>query len=324
MHREVRVNTGSRLHCGLLSHDRHAGRRFGGAGLMIEAPGLTVEARSHDADEVVGSTDEKVPRRTRRFLETYRERCPADRQPPPCHLQVTSGIPEHRGFGSGTQLGMAVARALSLLAGEEHVPAEELARRAGRGRRSAVGIHGFARGGFLVDGGKRTREEVGTLVARAAFPADWRLLLVTPHEGTGLWGQTESDAFARLPPMPHETTGRLCQLLLLHLLPALTEADFDATGDALYEFGRTVGEYFAPVQGGTYANPRMRELVAHLRKQGVRGVGQTSWGPTLFVLCPDTDSAERLQGDLAAEDRWSDCYLPIAVPMNSGANVQAD
>jgi beta-RFAP synthase len=238
-------------------------------------------------------------------------------------MRIDEAIPGHIGLGSGTQLGMAVAKVLSALVGENSVKPSELARRVNRGRRSALGIHGFATGGFLVDGGKRTEGDVGALLDRADFPVEWRFVLVTPADATGLSGNAELDAFARLPAMPAGTTGRLCSILLLELLPAVLEADFDTCGAALYEFGRLVGDYFAPVQGGTYATPATTELVRRLRQRGIRGVGQTSWGPTLFALCPDPPAAEELKRDLAAS-RWCDCRFSIAAPLNRGALVRLD
>ena len=38
------------------------------------------------------------------------------------------------------------------------------------------------------------------------------------------------------------------------------------------------------------------ELVAWLRGRGVRGVGQSSWGPTIFALARDPDQAARIGG----------------------------
>jgi beta-RFAP synthase len=197
-----------------------------------------------------------------------------------------------------------------------------LAQRVGRGARSALGIHGFARGGFLIDGGKSRPDVVGTLAARADFPADWRMLLVTPESRPGLAGSAEIDAFGKLPGMSGATCDHLCRIVLAELLPAVLEADFKACGEALYEFGENVGEYFAPVQGGVYADAEMAELVAHLRQRGVRGVGQTSWGPTIFALCSNANEAAALVHDLAECGRWNDCRMCLAAPLNTGAAIE--
>ena len=65
------------------------------------------------------------------------------------------------------------------------------------------------------------------------------------------------------------------------------------------------------------------QLVDHVRAQGHQGVGQTSWGPTLFVLTKNVAAAENLVADLASESRWNDCRFHIAAPMNTGAVIEA-
>ena len=77
------------------------------------------------------------------------------------------------------------------------------------------------------------------------------------------------------------------------MLPALHEVDLPAFGEALYEFNRRVGEMFRPAQGSVYSQPATEEWVGFLRKQGVHGVGQSSWGPTVFAVL-EADQAEHL------------------------------
>jgi beta-RFAP synthase len=318
MTRQFEITTGSRLHFGLVSHAPADGAGFGGAGLMIDSPGFQVVAEKNERDVVEG--DEPFRTRAEEFVNRYRQYGTSN-SPPPCRIRICRTISPHCGLGSGTQLGMAVARALSLLAGDDHRDAESLGLRIGRGRRSAIGIHGFARGGFLVDGGKAAAGQIGSLTARVDFPAEWRLLLVTPTDEIGLSGRAETDAFARLPSMSESTTNRLRGIVLTRLLPAVVEADFDVCGKALFDFGRAVGKYFAVIQGGTYASPLMRGLVEQLHQQGLQGVGQTSWGATIFVLTRDSNSAEELAADLSTDPRWNHCRFHIAAPMNTGAVV---
>jgi predicted sugar kinase len=68
------------------------------------------------------------------------------------------------------------------------------------------------------------------------------------------------------------------------MLPALQEGDVEAFGEALFDFNARAGEVFVPVQGGIYASPEVADLVAFIRSRGVRGVGQSSWGPTVFAV----------------------------------------
>jgi beta-ribofuranosylaminobenzene 5'-phosphate synthase len=292
----IRVETAGRLHFGLFnpvgitSLDHPTLRRFGGVGLMVEQPRLVVEVEPAGAWSAVGPLADRALAAAQRFAAGVT----ADRLAPviSAQLRILAAPPAHVGLGTGTQLALAVARGLAALWGLDLAPAE-LARRTGRGRRSALGVYGFEQGGLLIEGGKRGEEPLAPLLLRRPFPEDWRLLLVRPPAEPGLHGDSEKQAFDTLPAAPGDA-GRvdvLCRLVLLGMLPALVTGDREGFGEALYEFNRKVGEAFAPAQGGAYAGPRVAALVDWLRGQGVRGVGQTSWGPTVFALIgPEDDS----------------------------------
>jgi predicted sugar kinase len=74
------------------------------------------------------------------------------------------------------------------------------------------------------------------------------------------------------------------------MLPALVERDLDAFGEAVYDFNRLVGELFEPSQGGPYAHPHLEKLVRAVRYANVKGVGQTSWGPTIFAVVKENQA----------------------------------
>lgn len=315
---QIVITTGARLHFGLLSHGIETRRRFGGVGLMIDRPGFELRLSVSDRDEIIAPTE--YTSRLELLLARYREQTAADRQTPAV-LELAEAIPPHVGLGAGTQLGMALAMGLARLAGEHPSP-EHLALRVGRGARSALGVHGFSTGGFLVEGGKLAESEISPLVAHARFPEAWRIVLIRPPIGTGLSGAAEVAGFSRLAPMPASTTDRLCRLAVMDLLPAVIEADFEHFSESIYRFGRTVGEYFAPVQSGTYADEQMRQLVPQLRGQGVRGVGQSSWGPTLFVLQESEAEAKQLVHNLAIQSQWSHCETMITRALNRPATVE--
>ena len=102
---------------------------------------------------------------------------------------------------------------------------------------------------------------------------------------------------------------------------AALEADFDTCGESLFEFGRLVGEYFAPAQGGTYSTPQIRNLVQHLRCQGVRGVGQSSWGPAVFALVENERRALSLAARIQEQLGIAPGDVVVAKPQNRGAEV---
>jgi len=275
----IAVRTPSRLHFGLLARGPGAPRQFGGVGLMIDAPGLEVSARPAADWGADGPLAGRLLQLAARVAERLAEEGSA---PPPARFTVRRAPPEHVGLGTGTQLGLAVARILAASAGRPDPPVAALAGWSGRGLRSGIGLHGFARGGLVVDGGRRGAEGVPPLLAHLDVPADWSVLLVIPRRGPGLHGSDEARAFAELPPIPDALTDRLCRLVLLGLLPAVAESDLDGFGAALTELQHHVGRTFATAQGGLYAHPESQAIVDALRAEGLRGVGQSSWGPTLY------------------------------------------
>jgi len=304
------IQTGSRLHFGLLRLDEGP-RRFGGVGLMIDEPAVRVSARLAPRWSAQGLCAERA-------LGFARQWCQAVGSAETFHVEVEACPAEHAGLGTGTQLGLATARALAEIGGAAGHDALDLARHVGRGARSALGIHGFAHGGFLVEGGKGAKTEVAPLLARVEFPEDWRVLLVLPHGLQGAHGASEAAAFDALAGAAQ--TDALCRLVLLGMLPALHEHDLASFGDALHEFNRRVGEIFAPIQGGIYAHPRSAEIIHWLRRHGVPGVGQSSWGPAVFAIV-DPDQGKRLLPAIQRELRLAAAEVRLTRAMNRGATV---
>ena len=106
--------------------------------------------------------------------------CPHYGLPRGARIRVHRALPTHVGLGSGTQLALAVARALTELHGVE-ADAQELARVVGRARRSAIGTWTFAGGGLVVEGGRRSgSDDSAPLLARLPFPPSWRCVVAVP------------------------------------------------------------------------------------------------------------------------------------------------
>ena len=308
----VRIQTGSRLHFGLIAPGEGSPRRFGGAGVMVARPGIDLTV------EMAPQTDFAGPLAERALDIAVKI---TGESAPRCRLRVLAAPPEHVGLGTGTQLGMAVAQALAALHGEAHSTAE-LARRAGRGRRSSVGVHGFERGGFLVDGGKRdASDRLAPLSLRLDVPAEWRFVLATPRGERGLSGGSEAEAFRALDAVPEAAAQALSHVLLTAVVPALAEADLQACGEALYEYGVRAGECFRASQGDVFASAAVADIVRFVRSTGAAGAGQSSWGPTVWAVAEDEgrarDLARRLQEHFGRER----VDVLVTAPLNRGATV---
>ena len=313
----ITVQTGARLHFGLLAVQAASGRNFGGVGLMVQSPGCVLSVEASERDEC--HAEAAIAARLAVWRDEYRQLSPAEHRPPACCIRVAQAIPSHAGLGSGTQTALALAAALSRCGGEENVSSLELARRVGRGARSALGIHGFEQGGLLVEGGKRQPDEISPLVARLEFPYDWRVLLVMPNDRRGLFGDAERAAFTKLAPMPAALTETLCRIVLMELLPAVASEDFPAAAAALREFGQLNGSHFAPVQGGVFADPQMSQLAHWLTEQDCVGIGQSSWGPTLWMLCQDEADAIRCREQIMRHPTSRACTVHLTAAQNEGS-----
>lgn len=294
----VFVETPARLHFGLLDLGGTLGRMFGGIGTAAPAPTLLVSARHADALEVAGDETGRAEEYARRFLS--HDAVVRNSPRSGVRICIHRALPAHAGLGSGTQLALAVARALAELYGLA-IDAPGLARAVGRARRSAVGTWTFAGGGLVLEGGRRSGGEcVAPLLARLPFPASWRCVVAVPDPSAGMNGHAEEAAFARLPPPPAADAERVAHMVLMALLPALAEADLATFGSALTAIQRINGRWFAAVQGGTFAPGPSEELVRRMTELGAAGVGQSSWGPTVYSIVEGEHRAAQLADQVRA------------------------
>jgi beta-RFAP synthase len=283
----VFVEAPARLHFGVLDLRGSMGRWFGGIGTSAPEPTLLLSACRADVLSVEGEDALRALDFARGFLAFHGIRGGA-------RLRVHRTIPAHAGLGSGTQLALAVARALADLHGIT-ADAPALARAVGRAQRSAVGTWTFAGGGLVVEGGRRMGSpDCSPLIARLPFPAAWRVVVAVPDAAPAISGTEEAAAFAELAPPPEREVERVAALVLLALLPALADADLAAFGTALSEIQLITGGWFASAQGGTFAPGPSAELVHRMTELGVAGVGQSSWGPAVYGVVESADAGARL------------------------------
>ncbi len=275
----TRIESGSRLHFGLLGWGPELSRQFGGVGLMIEKPGLVIIAQNASDWQARGPLAHRCLQIALDVSEKL-QACGTVVAPLAFEIEQIPG--EHTGLGVGTQLSLAVARLITHQTGMATLSATELAQLTGRGLRSGIGLHGFDRGGLIVDGGHGQNQGPPPLITALSFPADWNILVVTPELERGRHGSEERSAFATMPAVPRATHERLCRLLITGILPAVVETDLGTFGAALQEFQQEVGSTFASAQGGTFAHPKLAEVAQAMSRVGLQGVGQSSWGPTLY------------------------------------------
>ena len=309
----VTVEAPARLHFGLLDLRGALGRRFGGIG--APAPAITVRVSVCLANDVEaeGPDADRAAEFARRFLTHYSLGGGA-------RIRVERAIPAHSGLGSGTQLGLSIARALAELHGV-NTTAPELARAVGRAKRSAVGTWTFAGGGFVVEGGRRTdrEDDTGPLLARLPFPPTWRCVVALPDGQPGVSGAAEAQAFASLPVPGEREVERVSHLVLMAMLPALADGDIEAFGAALTEVQEINGRWFSHAQGGMFAPGPSAEIIRLMCDSGAPGVGQSSWGPSVYAIVDGDDAAESLSSHI--RDRCAHRVAVYAGPFPSTGSI---
>ena len=283
---EVVVTAPARLHFGMLDPAGLGSRRFGGCGVAVESPRVVVGVKPRSGADVValGAQAERASAFASRARQAFGYSGGIE-------VDVREAIPPHSGLGSGTKLGLAVARGVAELAGISAGPVE-LAEASGRGARSSVGAWTFAAPGLVVEAGVRDRDLLSPLVVRHAMPAPWRCVLALPFGAEGLSGNAEERFFSLLQEEGTAIEPRVSRLVLTALLPGLLAVDIDEFGAALAEIQREIGSMFATRQGGVF-HPRAAPVVDALLALGVGAVGQSSWGPSVYGI---VESAERAFG----------------------------
>jgi len=225
-------------------------------------------------------------------------------------------------LGVGTQLGLATAAAVRSALGLGIDDPAELAGSVGRGKRSAIGVYGFRRGGLIVDAGKFPEASLGTLAGRLDFPLDWPVVLMRPNLDAVWYGRREHLAFNRPRTIEWATIDDMCRRTLLGIVPAIVDRNYSAFAEHLFEYNRAAGLPFRADQGGVYAGPELERIIAAARESGTPAVGQSSWGPTAFAICESTAAAVHLIERFARE--FPKCATTLTSADNRGAVLQHD
>jgi beta-RFAP synthase len=289
---KLRLSTPARLHFGIIDMRGDLGRIHGSVGVAIEKPRLVIDIEESSKTEIIGARSSRAHEIVETLRKTY------DIQSG-IALTIHEDIPEHTGFGSGTQLTLAIGTGLSSIF-DLGLSVEEIAVKLERSRVSGIGTHGFIHGGFIVDGGHsiENRNSVPPVIYRQDFPEEWKFIVCIPEINKGFSGDQEKKAFKELEPPPTETVASVSRIVLLQMIPAIIEKDIKLFGDAMTKLDTMFGDYWERIQGGTYTHPRIEECVNYLLEAGAYGAGQSSWGPALYGLADGQKQANKLSDEM--------------------------
>lgn len=289
----VSVMTTARLHMGFFDLNGGLGRRFGSIGVSLDQPAISLHAWPAQDFSAEGAGAERAIKVAKKIAQAL------DLQMG-MRILLQQAIPEHAGLGSGTQMSLAVGLAMNKLY-DLGLIIEDVAMLTERGARSGIGMGTFASGGVVIDGGRGAQTMVPPVIARADFPDAWRILLILDRTHTGVHGAEEIAAFRSLPEFSAEAAAHLCRCVLMQALPALAEHDLKTFGMAIRELQERTGDHFAPAQGGRFASPRVSEVLTWLERHGLHCFGQSSWGPTGFVVLASEREAEQVMQQLQVQ-----------------------
>lgn len=285
----TRIVAPARLHFGLIDLSGQLKHADGGIGLAIQQPSITITASISDRFQLqcpdsLHSRAEKIINRIGMYLRTRDLNIKID----------TTTIP-HSGFGSGTQLSLALSSVLLALVGLRAFSLTDLSVLLQRGGTSGIGVHAFNSGGLLVDGGRYwphkqpkfgpssafSLPDIPPLIARVDFP-DWGICIVVPNLTCRISDESERSLFKSLTPVPVHEVKSVCSLILLKLLPAIANSNFELFCESLEEI-RDQGFKRREIcsRGAIIVN-----YISSLEEIGFRGVGMSSWGPALFGFTP--------------------------------------
>lgn len=307
----VTVMAPARLHMGFIDMSGKFGRHFGSIGVGVNEIATHLSISGSEKLHAEGPCAEKALQYARKFSESLN-------LPDKIAIHIHQAIPEHVGLGSGTQLALAVGAGIARFHGLD-LNVREVAQRIERGARSGIGIAVFEQGGLIVDGGRGPKTITPPVVSRLEMPESWRFILVFDEQGKGLHGKHEIEAFEKLPPFPAEKAAHLCHLLLMKALPALAEKEIESFGSVITELQRSVGDHFAPAQGGRFTSHDVGKVMELLQALGAVAIGQSSWGPTGFCMVDSASKARALIEQVQAS--FPRLSFVIASPRNQPAEI---
>ncbi len=256
------VSAGARLHVGFQNLSLARERLYGGIGIGLAEPRVTVTA------EPAASVAAADP-----LLRDYANRAVDVLGVSGVTITLEESLPRHVGLGSGTQLALAVLTATARAHGLEP-RVRERAPAMGRGGRSGVGVATFEGGGFVVDAGHPTARftteppaegdwTVPPVVARHDLPSEWRFLVVVPDADPGRSGDDEDASMRAVveradPAIADEIAG----VVTRKLLPAAAAGRLEPFGEAIAEIGRKNGAWYADARGASSGRPRRTRRIA--------------------------------------------------------------
>ncbi len=274
----VELSAPSHLHVGNIDLEGGIGRLYGTIGFTLRKPRLEARICKSSEPIITGSSRHDFSEIAYKIMELAQVNL---------RVEILREIPAHVGMGSTTPFVLGVGQAAFLLAGK-NIELEELAVRLGRSMRSGLGFYSYKLGGFIVDGGFRVNSRrVPPLIFRSSLPGNLYIIYAIPRKPIPKIMEIkarEEEILSNLPPMPAELALENSRLVLMGILPAIAEGDWETAGRLLTQLNRGLGSYWAREQGDIYCCREIGELIDFYLDNQALCACQSSWGPTTYAL----------------------------------------
>lgn len=316
--KQVIVQTPSRIHISLIDLHCGLGRIDGGLGVALQSPCWQIKVSTSNRDSAPSEVRDVLQMLSRKVRIKGRYRA-----------EIKSRIPRHVGFGSQTQLSLAIAKCLAILEDWKFdIGIRNLATLVGRGGTSGIGVAAFEKGGFIIDCGHSLKMKKNfapshfsqapppPVVFRENVPVDWFFLTATPSCNRKIAGDIELNMFKRFCPIPKREVEKLTRLILMKTVPSIVERDIELFGESISETQK-IG--FKRLENSVQPKT-VKELLKFLDKNSL-GAGLSSFGPTVYAIFGRRDEAE--EGLHLAEEFFKERGLKGRVKCTTARNMGA-
>ncbi len=280
----ARVIVGGRLHFGFRNLCLNEKYIYGGVGMAIENPKISLVAET--ADRIICEDDR---------LTMYAEKAVEMLGVKGVKIQIEEEIPEHIGLGSGTQMALSVYTAVSrVYCIDSNI--REISPKLGRGKRSGIGVSAFEKGGFCIDEGhKNAPGHVESLKYgewkipaeryTSKIPEEWSFVVAMIEAIPGYSGEMEENLIRKVMlNAKNEIANKIDNVITNKLLPSIDRSDCKGFGSAISEISWLNGLWYEKYQNGIY-RPPIGNIIEILQEDNrIFGMGQSSWGPSLYCI----------------------------------------
>lgn len=367
----IKIKTPSRLHFTLIDENGSIGRVDGGIGLALNTPNFTLEIANQvkintstlNAEEsgissnlqrvietamgkihlVLKLTDcgnpdallDIISDVCAAFIQKIQQQFPSlNPNPFPLEMVITDFLSSHLGYGSKTQLSLAIAKGLAMFLDiDSQLDIVDLTNLVSRGGTSGIGFRAFEDGGFILDSGHRfgSGEEKTTFLPSSAsnarpartivrydFPEDWWVMAVTLNVKAGASNLEEVNIFQEYCPIDIDEVRQVSHIILMQILPSIIEHNLLLLGDGIEKIQ---GLGFKKIEV-RLQHEDVKSLIKFQREHGAPCVGMSSFGPTVYSIFHTEAEAEKMLDLIKTEYAKTGFVYYLTKANNRGAEIE--